>query len=238
MSEKTDPQRPPSPSSGAARMEKIVSLCKRRGFIFQSSEIYGGLNGCWDFGPLGVEMLRNIKNLWWRAMTQRGDVEGIDAAILMHPRVWEASGHVQNFSDPMVDCRECKMRYRVDHLCAEMSEKKLRAISKATQLETILAKTLNMESRDVTKEQLAEILTGMLEKNDQLFQQLVDQELIPCPNCGRMKTLTPPRNFNLMFETYVGPVKDEASAVYLRPETAQGIFVNFLNVMQSSRQKI
>src|SRR5205814_9674725 len=101
-------------SADGQRMEKIVSLCKRRGFIFQSSEIYGGLNGCWDFGPLGVEMLRNIKNLWWRAMTERGDVEGIDAAILMHPRVWEASGHVQNFSDPMVDCRECKMRYRVD----------------------------------------------------------------------------------------------------------------------------
>jgi glycyl-tRNA synthetase len=95
-------------------MEKIVSLCKRRGYVFQSSEIYGGLNGCWDYGPLGVELLRNIKEGWWRAMTSREDVEGIDASILMHPRVWEASGHVENFTDPMVDCRECKARFRAD----------------------------------------------------------------------------------------------------------------------------
>jgi glycyl-tRNA synthetase len=225
-------------SSSQQTLEKIVSLAKRRGYIFQSSEIYGGLNGCWDFGPLGVEMLRNVKNAWWQSMTSRGDIEGIDASILMHPRVWEASGHVQNFSDPMVDCRECKSRYRVDHLFAEMSEKKLRAISKATNLESALAKTLVMESRDVTKEQLAEILTSMIEKNDKLFSELVEQELISCPNCGRVKTLTAPRNFNLMFETHIGPVKDDSNAVYLRPETAQGIFVNFLNVMQSSRQKV
>ncbi|MDP4198013.1 MAG: glycine--tRNA ligase [Bacteroidota bacterium] len=225
-------------SSSQALLEKIVSLAKRRGFIFQSSEIYGGLNGCWDFGPLGVEMLRNVKNAWWQSMTQRGDIEGIDASILMHPRVWEASGHVQNFSDPMVDCRECKMRYRVDHLFSEMSEKRLRAISKATQLEGILAKTLNMQSQDVTKDQLAEILLGMIEKSDTLFSDLVEKELVACPNCGRVKTLTPPRNFNLMFETHIGPVKDDTNAVFLRPETAQGIFVNFLNVMQSSRQKI
>ncbi len=117
-------------------LEKIVSLAKRRGFVFQSSEIYGGLNGCWDYGPLGVEMLRNLKEAWWRAMTSRGDIEGLDASILMHPRVWEASGHVQNFSDPMVDCRECKSRYRVDHLFAEMSEKKLKAIAKTLALES------------------------------------------------------------------------------------------------------
>ncbi len=219
-------------------LEKIVSLAKRRGFVFQSSEIYGGLNGCWDYGPLGVEMLRNLKEAWWRAMTSRGDIEGLDASILMHPRVWEASGHVQNFSDPMVDCRECKSRYRVDHLFSEMSEKRLRAISKAANLESALSRTLVMQSRDVTKEELAEVLTGMVEKSPPLFAELVSQELIPCPNCGRVGTLTAPRNFNLMFETYVGPVKDAANAVYLRPETAQGIFVNFQNVMQSSRQKI
>ncbi len=219
-------------------LEKIVSLAKRRGFIFQSSEIYGGLNGCWDYGPLGVEMLRNLKDAWWRAMTTRHDIEGLDASILMHPRVWEASGHIQNFSDPMVDCRECKSRYRVDHLFGEMSEKRLKAISKAANVEGVLAKTIVMESRDVTKEQLAEIITAHTEKNSALFEALVQQELIPCPNCGRVKTLTAPRNFNLMFETYVGPVKDAANAVYLRPETAQGIFVNFLNVMQSSRQKV
>ncbi|HWF44837.1 MAG TPA: glycine--tRNA ligase [Candidatus Kapabacteria bacterium] len=225
-------------TSSQALLEKIVSLAKRRGFIFPSSEIYGGLNGCWDYGPLGVEMLRNLKNAWWRAMTVRRDMEGLDASILMHPRVWEASGHVQNFSDPMVDCRECKSRYRVDHLFAEMSEKRLRGISKAVNLEAALSRTLNMESKDVSKEQLAEALIGMIESNGALFASLVEQELIPCPNCGRVKTLTAPRNFNLMFETYVGPIKDEANAVYLRPETAQGIFVNFLNVMQSSRQKI
>ncbi len=173
-------------------------------------------------------MLRNLKDAWWRAMTQRGDIEGLDASILMHPKVWEASGHVQNFSDPMVDCRECKSRYRVDHLFAEMSEKKLKAI----------AKTLEIETRDLTKEQLAEHLTGKSEMNETLFANLVEQELISCPNCGRTKSLTAPRNFNLMFETYIGPVKDAANAIYLRPETAQGIFVNFLNVMQSSRQKI
>jgi len=219
-------------------LEKIVSLAKRRGFVFQSSEIYGGLNGCWDYGPLGVEMLRNLKDAWWRAMTQRGDIEGLDASILMHPRVWEASGHVQNFSDPMVDCRECKSRYRVDHLFSEMSEKRLKGISKAAKLESALSRTLVMESRDLTKEELAEVLTNMVEKSSTLFEELVQDELIPCPNCGRVGTLTAPRNFNLMFETYVGPVKDQSNAVYLRPETAQGIFVNFLNVMQSSRQKV
>src|SRR5215471_2397165 len=113
------------------RMEKIVSLCKRRGFVFQSSEIYGGLNGCWDYGPLGVELLRNLKEAWWRSMTNRDDIEGLDASILMHPRVWEASGHVQHFSDPMVDCRNCKARFRLDHLFGEMSEKKLLAIAKS-----------------------------------------------------------------------------------------------------------
>src|ERR1035437_4604019 len=160
-------------------MEKIVSIAKRRGLVFQSSEIYGGLNGCWDYGPLGVEMLRNLKEAWWRAMTKRGDIEGLDASILMPPRVWEASGHVQNFSDPMVDCRECKSRYRVDHLFGEMSEKRLRNISKAVNLDSVLARTLNTESKDVTKEQLAEIILNMIERNETLFESLVNQELIP-----------------------------------------------------------
>ncbi|MBM2845903.1 MAG: glyS1 [Bacteroidetes bacterium] len=105
-------------------MDKVVSLSKRRGFVFQSSEIYGGLNGCWDYGPLGVELLRNVKDAWWKAMTYREDIEGVDAAILMHPRVWEASGHVENFTDPMVDCKQCKSRYRVDILFEETSIKK------------------------------------------------------------------------------------------------------------------
>src|SRR5215212_11014375 len=112
-------------SGTALALDTIVSLAKRRGFVFQSSEIYGGLNGCWDYGPPGVEMLRNLKEAWWKAMTYRRDIEGLDASILMHPKVWEASGHVQNFSDPMVDCKSCKARFRVDHLFTEMSEKKL-----------------------------------------------------------------------------------------------------------------
>ncbi|MBM2841730.1 MAG: glyS1, partial [Bacteroidetes bacterium] len=114
--EKTRQQKPNQLTNDTAVMEKIVSLCKRRGFVFQSSEIYGGLNGCWDYGSLGVELLRNIKEQWWRTMTFREDIEGIDAAILMHPRVWEASGHVANFTDPMVDCKECKARFRADQV--------------------------------------------------------------------------------------------------------------------------
>jgi glycyl-tRNA synthetase len=159
-------------------METIVSLCKRRGFIFQSSEIYGGAGGCWDYGPLGAELKRNVKEAWWKAMVHdRDDVVGLDASILMNPQVWVASGHVQQFSDPMVDCKSCKNRFRADHL----KENK-------------------------------------------------------CPDCGG--ELTEPRMFNLMFKTFMGPVEDDAAVVYLRPETAQGIFVNFQNVMSTSRKKL
>ena len=165
-------------------MDKLVSLCKRRGFIFQSSEVYGGLNGCWDYGPLGVELLRNIKDAWWKAMTYREDVEGLDASILMHPKVWEASGHVDNFTDPLIDCKSCKARFREDML----SE--------------------------------AQCSAGQ------------------CPVCGNKGVLTEARAFNLMFKTFVGPVEDENGKVYLRPETAQGIYVNFLNVQAAMRQKL
>lgn len=159
-------------------METLVSLCKRRGFIFQSSEIYGGLSSCWDYGPLGVELKKNIKDYWWKAMTRdRDDIEGLDAAILMHPRIWEASGHVENFTDPLVDCKACKRRFRADELNGEN-----------------------------------------------------------CPDCGG--ELTEPRQFNLMFKTFMGPVEDSASVIYMRPETAQGIYVNYLNVQMPSRQKI
>src|SRR3954462_10820671 len=183
MSEKTDPQRPPSPSSGAARMEKIVSLCKRRGFIFQSSEIYGGLNGCWDYGPLGVGLRRNVKDYWWRVIVrERDDVVGMDGSILMSRAGWKASGHEETFSDPMVDCRTCKARLRADQLP---------------------------------------------EKNG------VKQ----CPNCGG-KDLTEPRAFNLMFKTFVGATEDEDAVTYLRPETAQSIFVQFKNVLDTARKKL
>ena len=159
-------------------MEKITSLAKRRGFIFQSSEIYGGLNSCWDYGPIGVELKRNVKAAWWDYMIhRRNDIVGIDCSILMSPKVWEASGHVKNFTDPLVDCKGCKKRWRLDKL------------------------------EDQTK----------------------------CPECGG--ELTDARNFNLMFKTFMGAVEDSTAVVYMRPETAQGIFVNFKNVLLSSRQK-
>ncbi len=168
------------------QMDKLVSLCKRRGFVFPSSEIYGGLTSCWDYGPLGAELKRNLKNYWWNAMTnRRDDIEGLNAAILMHPQVWHTSGHVSEFNDPMVDCKTCKARFRADKL---------------------------EESRCPNKPS-----KSPLEHN-----------------CD----LTEIKQFNLMFKTFMGPVEDSSNAIYLRPETAQGIYVNFLNVKNSSRQKI
>ena len=214
----------PSGNTSTVLMDKLVSLAKRRGFVFQSSEIYGGLNGAWDYGPLGVDLLRNIKDEWWKAMTFREDIEGIDAAILMHPRVWEASGHVENFTDPMVDCKQCKARYRVDVLFEEISPKK---------------------QRDVLRELHPDKFQGQ-QRDDVIaseFLKLAESEqakvlpVLNCPNCGNKGTFTEARKFNLMFKTYVGPVEDTGAVVYLRPETAQGIYVNFLNVLSASRQK-
>jgi len=163
---------------GKVDMDKLVSLCKRRGFIFPSSEIYGGLGACYDYGPLGVELKNNVKKAWWKAAVQeRDDMVGLDASILMHPQVWVASGHVEGFADPLVECKQCHQRWRADHI-----------------------------------------------KDGK------------CPACGG--ELTEPRMFNLMFKTFMGPVEDAASVVYLRPETAQGIFVNFQNVLNSTRRKL
>ncbi|MGH2794727.1 MAG: glycine--tRNA ligase [Actinomycetota bacterium] len=182
-------------------METIVNLCKRRGFIFPSSEIYGGLRSTWDYGPVGVELKRNVKNAWWKHMVQlRDDVVGLDAAILMAPRTWEASGHVETFSDPLVECLNCHQRFRADHLPG-------------------------FHAPQSGHEEGAEA-------------QTVDMAKAPrCPNCGKDK-FTDPRNFNLMFKTYMGPVEDDTAAVWLRPETAQGIFVNFTNVQTTTRKKI
>ncbi len=164
-------------------MEKIVSLCKRRGFIFQSSEIYGGLNGCWDYGPLGVELKRNLKDFWWRRNVQeREDIVGMDGSILMNRAVWQASGHEETFSDPMIDCRSCKSRHRADQLPEKEGAKY-------------------------------------------------------CPNCGS-RDLTEPRDFNLMFKTHAGALESEDNLVYLRPETAQAMFVQFKNVLETSRKKL
>ncbi len=215
-------------------VEKIVSLAKRRGFVFQSSEIYGGLNGCWDYGPLGVELLKNIKEAWWKFMTYRNDIEGIDASILMHPKVWEASGHVENFTDPMVDCKQCKSRFRVDVLGESINEKKQKKI-----LETVEEKISNdkilLEKFKTISEKAEDVFTTMLESLD--FNTLLLEE-INCPQCGNKNTFTAARQFNLMFKTFVGPLEDSSAVVYLRPETAQGIYVNFLNVQGTSRQKI
>ncbi|MCP4649830.1 MAG: glycine--tRNA ligase [PVC group bacterium] len=167
-------------------MDTIVSLCKRRGFIFQGSEIYGGVGSIWDYGPLGVELKRNVKAAWWKSVVhRRDDIEGLDAAILMNPSVWKASGHVDGFTDPLVDCKSCKKRFRADHLKGDSDIKK-------------------------------------------------------CSGCGAQINLkeNPPRLFNLMLKTFLGPLEDSSSVTYLRPETAQGIFVNFMNVLNSRSRKL
>ncbi len=216
-------------------IEKIVSLAKRKGFVFQSSEIYGGLNGCWDYGPLGVELLKNIKEEWWKSMTYRDDVEGLDASILMHPKVWEASGHIANFSDPMIDCKQCKTRYRVDTLGDSIAEKKKKKIIAAFE------DKLSDEKKTILKEiykihtELDARFEAILESKELSFDILSETN---CSKCGTKGEFTEPRNFNLMFKTFVGPVESEDNTVFLRPETAQGIFVNFQNVQSSSRQKL
>ena len=216
-------------------VEKIVSLSKRKGFVFQSSEIYGGLNGCWDYGPLGVELLRNIKEEWWKSMTYRDDVEGLDASILMHPKVWEASGHVENFTDPMIDCRQCKSRFRVDTLGDAINEKKKKKIIATFEEKLSDEKKVILNGIYDIHTELSDRFEAVLENNELAFELLNEAN---CPNCGTKGEFTEPRNFNLMFKTFVGPLESADNTVFLRPETAQGIFVNFQNVQNSSRQKL
>jgi len=223
-------------------LDKIVSLSKRKGFVFQSSEIYGGLNGCWDYGPLGVELLKNVKEEWWKFMTYREDVEGLDASILMHPRVWEASGHVENFTDPMIDCKQCKARFRVDLLGDLINEKKknkaIEEVKKRTAGDAKLTRIYDsiLEASASGGEAAVDIAFTAILENPDLSAVLLSE--INCPQCGNKGTFTAARQFNLMFKTFIGPVEDSGAAVYLRPETAQGIFVNFLNVQNASRQKL
>ncbi|HEX4923853.1 MAG TPA: glycine--tRNA ligase [Bdellovibrionales bacterium] len=179
MSENVEVVKKPTKTERLNDLATLTSLCKRRGFIFPSSEIYGGINSCWDYGPLGAELKNNLKRIWWEAMVRRHDIVGLDASILMAPQVWKASGHVDNFTDPLVDCKKCKSRFRQDQIPAGTKG---------------------------------------------------------CPNCGG--ELSEARNFNLMFKTFMGPVEESAAVVYLRPETAQGIYVNFENVQVSMRRKI
>ncbi len=211
-------------------MQKLVSLCKRKGFIYQSSEIYGGINSCYDYGPLGVELRKNIKELWWRAMVyERDDIEGIDASILMHPRVWEASGHVDGFTDPMVDCRETKARYREDQIevYVPKSGEGLMFAFPEGQPETIKnkLKKAKADPSDYERVLLTEVDTS-------------NYNNIVAPDTKTPGTLTEPRLFNLMFKTFMGPVESDANVVFMRPETAQGIYVNFHNVREAARQKL
>lgn len=235
----------------AGKMEKLVALCKRRGFIFQSSEIYGGINGFWDFGPLGVELKKNVKDAWWYDVVRAPvpgisgnliDVVGLDCSIVMNPKVWVASGHVGGFSDPMVDCRETKSRYRADHLvCSEMI-----AMQKGVQLslgwlavlegdEAVSIWTKKAEKL-LKKKGGGELLPPALTPYTELPKEM--QALVIGPDVEQPGTLTEPRQFNLMFKTYVGALEDPSATAYLRPETAQGIFANFRNVMDTSRVKI
>ncbi|MEI7811566.1 MAG: glycine--tRNA ligase [Ignavibacteria bacterium] len=221
-------------------IDKIVSLAKRRGFVFQSSEIYGGLNGCWDYGPLGVELLKNVKEEWWKFMTYRENIEGLDASILMHPRVWEASGHVENFTDPMIDCKQCKARFRLDTLAenipAKRKEKALKELSESLASDADLSAKLSEAYTGAKDESVIVSAFDTIIENKELSGLLLSK--LNCPQCGNAGTFTAARQFNLMFKTFIGPVEDTGAVVYLRPETAQGIFVNFLNVQSSSRQKL
>ncbi|MFQ6611311.1 MAG: glycine--tRNA ligase, partial [Fidelibacterota bacterium] len=206
-------------------------LCRRRGFIFPSSEIYGGLGSTWDYGPLGVELKRNIKNRWWREMvTARENVVGMDAAILMHPKTWEASGHVENFHDPLVDNKESKKRYRLDHLLEDQTDEVVQNL-----LTNLYADTIPDFANDEEKFQA---IVTRLSESENTSSDTMKQAGVIDPHTKKVGDWTNLRQFNLMFKTHMGPVADSSSIVYLRPETAQGIFVNFTNVQSTSRQKL
>ncbi len=220
-------------------MDKLVALCKRRGFIFQSSEIYGGINGFWDYGPLGVELKRNVKTAWWEDIVRRrDDMVGLDCTIIMNPKVWEASGHVVNFNDPLVDCKGCKARFRADKvfnvIAADGENVLLSAGVEADDpekaREAVIARANSKTRRRL--EQKADSLKWTISRGDQLPQ---GQHGV-CPLCGG--ELTDARKFNMMFKTFVGAMEDSSAVAYLRPETAQGIFCNYKNVLDTSRLKM
>ena len=193
----------------AYSMDKIVVLCKNRGFIFAGSEIYGGLSNTWDYGPLGVELKNNVKKAWWKKFVQESPYNvGLDAAILMNSETWKASGHLGGFSDPLMDCRECKERFRADKLIEDWSAEN--------------GFTLDKPIDAFTQSEM---------------KSFIEEHRIPCPTCGK-HNFTDIRQFNLMFKTFQGVTEDAKNTVYLRPETAQGIFVNFANVQRTTRKKL
>ena len=270
----------PAPSGPEDRMEKIVALAKRRGFIYPSSEIYGGINGFWDYGPLGVELKRNVKDAWWQDLVRCPPVGpdgqpirmvGLDSAIIMNPKVWEASGHLAGFSDPMVDCKQCKARFRADKVfifeikiaesetlpgtfpvwaveadsykeaCGYLVEAVKRYAKHNNLVE--FKKEIGIQETVPRSEMLqlvgardCSLYFGHFRGDSSMFNHYLD--LVTCPKCETKGTLTEPRQFNLMFESYAGALRDDASKVYLRPETAQGIFANYKNVLDTTRLKI
>ena len=229
-----------SPAEPANLMESLVSLAKRRGLIYASSEIYGGLNGFFDYGPLGVELKRNIRDCWWRDMVQRrDDVVGIETSIIMHPKVWEASGHVAGFSDPLVDCKVSKQRYRADQLFFAPVLVDGKTVGYVSALESEkTAEDLQAAAESFKRKKALQGTLAPVVPRD--FTEAKENEiaLIPSPATGNPGDLTPPRAFNMMFQTNVGAMTDASSVAYLRPETAQGMFVDFKNVVDTTRVKL
>jgi glycyl-tRNA synthetase len=224
----------------AVSMEALVSLCKRRGFIFPSSEIYGGINGFFDYGPLGVELKKNIRDCWWADMVRRrDDVVGIETSIIMHPRVWEASGHVAGFSDPLVDCKASKQRYRADQLFFSPVTVEGRVIGYVSALESErTAEELQAAAEQLKRKRAVQGQLAPVTPRDLTEAKPEEIELIPSPATGEPGSLTPPRSFNMMFQTNVGALTDASSVAYLRPETAQGMFADFKAVWDTGRVKL
>ena len=241
-----------NPNDYPVTLDALSALCKRRGFIYPSSEIYGGVNGFWDYGPMGCELKRNVREAWWKAMVrEREDVVGLDAAIIMHPRVWEASGHVGGFSDPMQSCRHCRRMFRADQVGDQLKESGWwKALTDAAAGAGEGRVVWNAEAANRWLERKganqAPGLAARLEEGggagkSARFAELLEawaapDGRLPCPACGG--ELTAPREFNLMFRTFIGALEDSASRAYLRPETAQGIFANYLNVLDTARVKV
>ncbi len=233
-----------APASNEALMEDIVGLCKRRGFIFPSSEIYGGYNGFFDYGPLGVELRNNIKQAWWRDFVhRRDDIEGLDSTIIMHPNIWKASGHVDGFSDPLVDCKESKNRYRADQLflapvildgdtCGYVAFVEGTDAATITKRAKKIRDSLGKKQSKLDEAALANDHTEFTDASKEQQNQALG------PDASEAGTLTEPREFKLMFETKVGPLADDSAVAYLRPETAQGIFANYKNIVDTGRVKI
>ncbi len=221
-------------------MEDIVALCRRRGFIFQSSEIYGGINGFFDYGPLGAELRKNIRDCWWNDMVRRrDDIVGVETSIIMHPKVWEASGHVAGFTDPLVDCKKSKQRFRADQLFFAQVIVDDQIIGYVSALESGRTEDELREKADKLKrKQAAQGTLLPLQIREMTEARPEEIDLIPSPATGEPGSLTPPRAFNMMFETHVGALRDASAVAYLRPETAQGMFVGFKNVVDTGRVKL